>query len=480
MPKVGIIIPTTSKGRNYQNYKDSYLYKYTLNSIRNTLCKNHNYHFYIGIDNDDKFFKRNKKHFYKLNIKITFIEFNNTYKGKVGLIWNKLCEKAIEGNCEYIHQTGDDIQYLDKGWVSNAINFLKDIDNVGVCGHIDINNVNTVFTQATFHRSHFDILGYVFPPEIINWHIDDYITELYIRIDKRVAELPNKLKNCGGETRYDIVDNRSICDNCLRRDIPKIVNYLEHNVYKQKLFNFSLISINTPIYNRKNFKPLIIHNLKNIPDNLKDFIEYNILDDSNKSPLFDNDSELEEFKKEVAPIKVNYYFDDKWNSIGYKRDKLVELSNGEIIAHLDSDDIYLPDYIPQALRQICFYDKWLCGTTDCITIDTNDNYKEHASFLRYSLSHHRYFLEAIMIFRKDKYNIKFKSDNKEECLDFCQSIPKDKVSWTDFRGNILVLDHKNNTDKEKIKRCCGETKRNFINDKHRKVLDELQLNSDGF
>ena len=51
--KLGLLIPSTSKNRNWMKIEESYLYKHTLKSFLLTYDKEHEYTFYIGIDRYD-------------------------------------------------------------------------------------------------------------------------------------------------------------------------------------------------------------------------------------------------------------------------------------------------------------------------------------------------------------------------------------------------------------------------------------------
>ena len=66
------------------------------------------------------------------------------------------------------------------------------------------------------------------------------------------------------------------------------------------------VSILMPTYNRRKFLPLIMYNLKNM-DYDKSKLEWCILDDG-KKPLFENAEKLNEVKKELHPMKINYVY----------------------------------------------------------------------------------------------------------------------------------------------------------------------------
>ena len=62
--KIGILIPTTTTGRNWKDVKETYLYNIFMKSFMNTYNKEYNYTIYLGIDDSDRLFsKENEKCF---------------------------------------------------------------------------------------------------------------------------------------------------------------------------------------------------------------------------------------------------------------------------------------------------------------------------------------------------------------------------------------------------------------------------------
>ena len=59
--KIGILIPSTSKGRDWRSYKETYLYELTLKTFLITYDKEHSYVFYIGVDKNDKIYDSEKE-----------------------------------------------------------------------------------------------------------------------------------------------------------------------------------------------------------------------------------------------------------------------------------------------------------------------------------------------------------------------------------------------------------------------------------
>ena len=54
--KVGLIIPSTSNGRDWKTFNETYLFKHTIKTFLITYDKEHEYTFYIGIDRNDRIY----------------------------------------------------------------------------------------------------------------------------------------------------------------------------------------------------------------------------------------------------------------------------------------------------------------------------------------------------------------------------------------------------------------------------------------
>lgn len=234
--KIGIIIPVTSNKRNYKNITEIDFFKIVLPSfLKNCAYKKYIYNFYLGYDDDDKFFLENKnkikEHFnnltkmYHSDIKLYKIKDK---KGKVGEIWSILAQNAVNDNCEYLYQIGDDIEFKTSGWEDQFIHKLKKTNNVGVVGPTDINNTN-LLTQSFVHKTHLEIFTTYYPKIIENWYIDDWISDVY---KPNYYYMFNNIKviNKGGPPRYTI--NKTIkndLDILVKNNKKYLTKYLQKN-----------------------------------------------------------------------------------------------------------------------------------------------------------------------------------------------------------------------------------------------------------
>jgi hypothetical protein len=232
--KVSLLIPSTTKRRNWKNIKETYLYTITLKSFLTTYDLTINdeeihYKIFIGYDHDDIIYCKEEernviRQFMKImkQVEIEFIPMN-VEKGHVTEIWNQLYKKAYSEGYQYFYQAGDDIEYKTKGWICECIQSLQQNNDIGISG--PFNGHPYLLTQAMISRKHYDIFGFLFPPEIKNWYCDDWINQIYAP-NYRVPLLQYKCLNIGGEPRYDIVHANHMCKLLVTRDKQRLIKFL--------------------------------------------------------------------------------------------------------------------------------------------------------------------------------------------------------------------------------------------------------------
>ena len=230
--KIAFLIPMTSKNRDWNNILDSYFLKYTLKYFLKTKNDEHDYSFYIGLDYDDNFLISNidklKNIFEKLNIKLNITLYENIKKGHLTQMWNILFKKAYDNNNDYFYQCGDDIEFKTNNWINDSIQILIDNDNIGVSGPNNVNINDTILTQAMVSRKHMEIFNYLFPPSIINWYCDNWLSEVYypkysFKLNQHFAP------NLGGKERYNIERDKTDYLRELKEGIIKLNNYLNNS-----------------------------------------------------------------------------------------------------------------------------------------------------------------------------------------------------------------------------------------------------------
>jgi|TARA_Y100000992_G_C21273607_1_gene498491 hypothetical protein len=216
--KIGIIIPSTSHKRDWESFNDTYLVKHTLKTFFITYNQEHNYTFYIGIDKEDRIYDNSEIQSSILrlvsvikNVNLEFIYMSDIPKGHLTKMWNKLFDKAYDDDCDYFFQCGDDIVFTTKNWINDCIEVLQKNNNIGIAG--PINNNPRILTQSFVSRKHKELFNYYFPPELINWFCDDWINEVYRKLNAFFPLKEHYCNNVGGKPRYDIHNIKNFEDN---------------------------------------------------------------------------------------------------------------------------------------------------------------------------------------------------------------------------------------------------------------------------
>jgi hypothetical protein len=208
--KIALLIPCTSKGRPWKTINETYFYTLTFKTFLLTHDKEHEYHFYLGVDSDDPIFNNGKEqqkiqrfNTIYTNIHIHFMPLK-VEKGYLTKMWNIIFLKAYQDSCDYFYQCGDDINFKTSGWINDSISILQQHNNIGLTG--PINNNNFILTQAFVSRKHMEIFGYFFPENIINWGCDDWYNFVY-KPDHFFPLSNHYCSNEGGTPRY-VIDRK--------------------------------------------------------------------------------------------------------------------------------------------------------------------------------------------------------------------------------------------------------------------------------
>jgi len=207
--KIALLIPSTSRGRDWKSVKDTYLFNHTIKTLGITYDKEHEYRFYIGIDRGDPVYDKKEVQQYLerfvaviQNASIEFIYMDGITRGHLTVMWNRLFRKAYEDGNDYFFQCGDDISFETPGWVNACIETLQNSDDIGMAG--PLNTTARILTPSFVSRKHMEIFGFYFPEEIINWCCDDWINWVYQKPGRLFPLRTHSCVNIGGPPRYNV------------------------------------------------------------------------------------------------------------------------------------------------------------------------------------------------------------------------------------------------------------------------------------
>ncbi len=227
MNKVAFCIPTTTNKRDWKSAEETDLWRVLFTELENYLPTNSEITCFVGYDYDDKIWE-NVEERMKCNASFTKFKIEWTCfkveKGQVNIIWNDLAGFAVSEGFDYLKILGDDIRLpRDTAWLSCFINKLKKNQNIGwVAGWSNNDNIPT---QFLIHKTHLDIFGWVYPPEIANWGVDDAMYQLYPK--KYGIWLKSyPLLNVGGDPRYEIKFSEQFVKSIVKRHKSKLNRFL--------------------------------------------------------------------------------------------------------------------------------------------------------------------------------------------------------------------------------------------------------------
>ena len=191
----------------------------------------------------------------------------------------------------------------------------------------------------------------------------------------------------------------------------------------------SSVSIVIPYYNRKKFEKLIEYNIccQTYP-NIKVVI---IADDSDQP----NQELCLSIPYNIVYMKV------KRMTIGEKRNYLKDIATGDIIAHMDSDDCYNPDYIQNCVDNMILHDCEITGSSDMLFINPITRWTGQQSCLYNGMLN-----EATMVYTKEyskKYHYQKRNHSENE------SFTKDHwlIYQTPIQDIMVCVNHSNTVDK---------------------------------
>ena len=213
------------------------------------------------------------------------------------------------------------------------------------------------------------------------------------------------------------------------------------------LKTFPNVCVLVPTYNRAEWLPLLINNLKT-QQYPHEKLTCLIMDDGQKPFIED----VEEVAKQIKPIKLGYYKMDTWMEIGKKRNELCKkamkiMGKKGIVCNMDDDDYFTPQYILYSVSMLTKSNKiqivgsnqmqfmypfndWKMSGIQCET-----KRQIHESCLTMRLSHWK---------RMGGYAI----NSQGEGAKLFDGVDQESIELLDIRYLMICIGHKTNTIKK--------------------------------
>ena len=215
------------------------------------------------------------------------------------------------------------------------------------------------------------------------------------------------------------------------------------------------ITILVPVWNRENFLPLLLMNLKS-QDYPHEHLRL-LIDDDTENPDERFIKNLNEVKQMLHPIKVEYITGKKRRTIGKKRNDLIKACKTKIFMFFDSDDVYLPSAVSYSYT-VLKQNKFGCvGSDKMIFCMTDKDFAVHAIDCGNTkrLIHEATIMGTIKWWRA---SCKFSDGSRGEGANLFAG-HESKVGITDVSKVMICVQHGENTidklqfakDKNKLK-----------------------------
>ena len=226
------LIPSTSHARSWTDVTHTYLHTHACTSLR--ALGSGGATVYVGYDDDDRILASPEARaaLAELHPHLAFrwTAFSPD-KGNVVRIWNALAEQALQDGKAYLMVAGDDIVYPQEEsttWLQTLRGSLRAQHHVGWASGFSGND--RIATQFLVHKTHVQLLGWVFPPAMRNWYCDDFLNEVYpstYRAWHKDVQIPN----AGGTERYTPnVEHRALCDQLVAQHRAPLARAIEARV----------------------------------------------------------------------------------------------------------------------------------------------------------------------------------------------------------------------------------------------------------
>ena len=213
-------------------------------------------------------------------------------------------------------------------------------------------------------------------------------------------------------------------------------------------------SIIIPTYNRKKFEKLIEYNI--ICQTYSNIIEIIIADDGDDEMLQLN-----------VPYPINYIKCPRM-TIGQKRNLLASKCKGFYIAHMDTDDVYLPSYIEHSISVLEIQKKDAVGTSDMIFIYPDGKTGAMRNPLL-SMAN-----EATLVYKKTFWDEKhFGETQSSEAIPFLQDRHW-QTGHSEIKKVMICICHSTNTVDKNVWKKCPEVELPDYKE-HKKILDSINL-----
>jgi hypothetical protein len=194
-PIIAILVPTTSRGFRWKSITQVPVVRFLLPSIAKTVEAGFVFRVYIGYDLGDLYFDSpvhiaGLAKIFKdeveascerrsIRCELVLQGFQNTVR-KPGPMFNFLSASAIRDGADYVYRINDDTEFRTP-WASAFTLQLANFNppNLGVVGPTCKEGNYRILTHDFVHKTHAYVFGVHYPPVLMDWWMDDWISTVY-------------------------------------------------------------------------------------------------------------------------------------------------------------------------------------------------------------------------------------------------------------------------------------------------------------
>jgi len=194
-PIIAVLVPCTSRGFRWKSLSNVPVVRFLFPSLVKTVETGFIFRVYLGFDLGDLYFdnpvriadlaKTFEEEVAKptrqqgVSIELILEGFQNSLR-KPGPMFNFLSASALQDGADYVYRVNDDTEFRTL-WASSYVLQLATFNppNVGVVGPTCKEGNYRILTHDFVHKTHAYIFSTHYPPVLMDWWMDDWISTVY-------------------------------------------------------------------------------------------------------------------------------------------------------------------------------------------------------------------------------------------------------------------------------------------------------------
>ena len=247
---IAVAVSSTTRGTSAKDLGDLSLFSLMLPSLARTVEPGFRYRVVVVHDKGDAFYEASgryekietwfRKHISEpleedIEIQLLMVSFENKQK-KPGPAFNVMLRAADDFGAEWFYRINDDSEFRAEFASAMTSELLSMGLPYGAVGPLCKQGNTNILTHDFVHRTHLEIFETYYPPGLVDWWMDDWISRVYGSLRTRKimsAEIIHHTHNHG--TRYKVdYSNQPKLTEGMEDGFDRIVAWMEKNNLPQE------------------------------------------------------------------------------------------------------------------------------------------------------------------------------------------------------------------------------------------------------